>query len=212
MRQEWSSDELIAAWTLVDEDWPLVGNKTGATRLGFAVLLKFFEIEARFPQHVGEVPQPAVAYLAEQVNVPAAEFAKYSWSGRSIEYHLAQLLDARRFPELVAIVAAGLFDGPPAATLDDPDYDFHFWPAPHPRRRGQPHRTAMNEPRHVHTPGIPMSTRRIAARGLGWDRLAEPGTDGYGRFYDLPDPQGSHRALARPGEGGRAHMTASSDR
>ena len=34
----------------MDEDWPLVANKTGATRLGFSILLKFFEIEARgFP-------------------------------------------------------------------------------------------------------------------------------------------------------------------
>jgi len=29
------------------------GNKTGATRLGFAVLLKFFEIAARVPERGG---------------------------------------------------------------------------------------------------------------------------------------------------------------
>jgi hypothetical protein len=34
----------------MSEDWRLVGNKTGSTRLGFALLLKFFEIEARFPR------------------------------------------------------------------------------------------------------------------------------------------------------------------
>jgi len=56
MRMEWSDDELVASWTLVGEDWSLVGNKTGATRLGFAVLLKFFEIEARFPPAPDEVP------------------------------------------------------------------------------------------------------------------------------------------------------------
>lgn len=38
MRQEWSPDELVSAWTLVDEDRPLVGNKAGATRLGFSLL------------------------------------------------------------------------------------------------------------------------------------------------------------------------------
>lgn len=29
------------------EDWRLVGNKSGATRLGFSLLLKFFELEGR---------------------------------------------------------------------------------------------------------------------------------------------------------------------
>ncbi|ASQ93570.1 hypothetical protein CGL27_11320 [Streptomyces sp. 11-1-2] len=45
MRQEWSPEELLASWTLVDGDWDLVANKTGATRLGFSLLLKFFELE-----------------------------------------------------------------------------------------------------------------------------------------------------------------------
>ena len=42
MRQDWEPEDLLAAWTLVEDDWRLVANKTGATRLGFAVLLKFF--------------------------------------------------------------------------------------------------------------------------------------------------------------------------
>ena len=48
MRREWSPEELIESWTLLGPDWTLVGNKSGATRLSFALLLKFFEIEARF--------------------------------------------------------------------------------------------------------------------------------------------------------------------
>jgi hypothetical protein len=43
-------EDVIGSWTLVGKDWRLVvGNKSGATSLGFAVLLKFFEIEGRFP-------------------------------------------------------------------------------------------------------------------------------------------------------------------
>ncbi|WP_433207959.1 hypothetical protein ACQP1G_22965 [Nocardia sp. CA-107356] len=38
MRQEWSTENLIGSWTLVGEDWRLVGNKSGATRLGFSLL------------------------------------------------------------------------------------------------------------------------------------------------------------------------------
>ena len=29
---------MIACWTLGDEDWRLLGNKSGSTRLGFALL------------------------------------------------------------------------------------------------------------------------------------------------------------------------------
>lgn len=96
---EWSDDELVASWTLVGEDLSLVGNKTGATRLGFAVLLKFFEIEARSPRAPDEVPPSAVAYLAEQLRVDADEFAGYAWSGRTIEYHRAQVRAAFGFRE-----------------------------------------------------------------------------------------------------------------
>jgi Domain of unknown function (DUF4158) len=53
-------------WTPIGAWW---ANKSGATRLGFAVLLKFFELESRFPRHAGEAPPAAVAYFAEQVRV-----------------------------------------------------------------------------------------------------------------------------------------------
>jgi hypothetical protein len=59
VRREWSTEELIGSWTLVGEDWRLVGNKSGATRLGFALVLKFFEIEARFPRAADELPPAA---------------------------------------------------------------------------------------------------------------------------------------------------------
>ncbi|MGH9021706.1 MAG: DUF4158 domain-containing protein, partial [Acidimicrobiia bacterium] len=99
MRREWSAEELIACWTLVDEDWALLGNKTGATRLGFGVLLKYFELEARFPRHAGDVPRPAIDYLAQQVKVPTEQFAGYDWSGRAIKYHRAQIRQALGFRE-----------------------------------------------------------------------------------------------------------------
>ncbi|EID77472.1 MULTISPECIES: hypothetical protein [Rhodococcus] len=52
MRREWEPEDLIACWTLVEPDWELVANKSGPTRIGFVALLKFFEIEARFPQYI----------------------------------------------------------------------------------------------------------------------------------------------------------------
>ncbi|MFD9286124.1 DUF4158 domain-containing protein, partial [Streptomyces mirabilis] len=95
MRQEWSPEELLASWTLVDGDWMLVANKSGATRLGFSLMLKFFEIEARFPEFVEEFPQPAVEYVAALVKVPATELAKYDLAGA--KRHRKQIREALGF-------------------------------------------------------------------------------------------------------------------
>ncbi len=99
MRREWTPEELIESWTLLDDDWRLVGNKTSVTRLGFSVLLKYFELEARFPRHAGEVPQAAVRYVAAQVKVDPALFRQYPWAGSTIEYHRAQIRAALGFRE-----------------------------------------------------------------------------------------------------------------
>ena len=75
MRREWEPEDLIAGWTLLDDDWVLVGNKTGVTRLGFGLLLKFFELEGRFPRHAGEIPKAAVDYVG--VEEPADSRWRY---------------------------------------------------------------------------------------------------------------------------------------
>ncbi|WP_249349705.1 DUF4158 domain-containing protein [Microbispora sp. H10836] len=99
-RQEASvGGEPPVQWKLLDGDWELVGNKTGATRLGFGLLLKFFEQEGRFPRHSGEVPKAAVDYVAGQVKVDPVLFAEYRWSGSTIEYHRKQVRDALGFRE-----------------------------------------------------------------------------------------------------------------
>ncbi|AQW48273.1 Tn3 family transposase [Streptomyces violaceusniger] len=95
MRQEWSPEELLASWTLVEGDWKLVANKTGVTRLGFCLMLKFFGIEARFPEFIEEFPQSAVEYVADLVKVPAAELAKYDLTGA--KRHRKQIREALGF-------------------------------------------------------------------------------------------------------------------
>ncbi len=94
MRAEREPDELIDAWTLVEGDWKLVGAKTGAARLGFSVILKFYEIEGRFPAYPEEIPPAAVNHVASLVKVEPGLFGKYSWRGRTIERHRAQIRKA----------------------------------------------------------------------------------------------------------------------
>jgi hypothetical protein len=42
MKRQWEPEELIEHFTLVESERVLLANKTGASRLGFAVLLKCF--------------------------------------------------------------------------------------------------------------------------------------------------------------------------
>jgi hypothetical protein len=105
MKRAWQAEELLAQWTLLPGDWPLVGNKHGPTRLGFAVLLKCFQCEGRCPHHPHEVPPSVVAYLAQQVDITPEAWAQYDWHGRSIEYHRAQMRQHVGFRE--ATVADG---------------------------------------------------------------------------------------------------------
>jgi Domain of unknown function (DUF4158) len=97
VHRDWELEDLIACWTLDEADWRLLANKTGATRLGFALLLKFFDLEGRFPTDRAQLPAAAVDYVAGLVRVPAAELAGYAWQGRTIEYHRAQIRAERRF-------------------------------------------------------------------------------------------------------------------
>lgn len=99
MKRQWEAEELVEHWTLDAEDRALLGNKTGATRLGFAVLLKYFQQEGRFPQHKNEVPGIVITFLATQVSVEASAYLQYAWQGRTIEYHRAQIREALGFRE-----------------------------------------------------------------------------------------------------------------
>ena len=91
MRQEWELDDLVTSWTLLSADLELLDGKHEASRLSFALMVKFFEVEARFARSPEEVPAQAVVYLAEQVKVEPADFVGYRWDGRSIKYHREQI-------------------------------------------------------------------------------------------------------------------------
>src|SRR5215210_3785491 len=67
MKRNWTTEELVEDWTLLPNELVLLDNKTGATRLGFALLLKFFQLEARFPFTKNEMPRGVVTYVANKL-------------------------------------------------------------------------------------------------------------------------------------------------
>ncbi|NSL42752.1 DUF4158 domain-containing protein [Streptomyces sp. 8P21H-1] len=71
----------------------------GATRLGFAVLLKFYTQYGRFPRGRVELAGEAVEFVARQVQVPASELGFHDWTARTVEYHRAQIREHLGFRE-----------------------------------------------------------------------------------------------------------------
>ncbi|MCK9897196.1 DUF4158 domain-containing protein [Frankia sp. AgB32] len=92
-------DELVEHWTLLDDERELIAGKRGPTRLGFAVMLKFFTQLGRFPRGRGEVPDEAVEYVARQVGVEPGDLGFYEWTGRTIKYHRVQIREHLGFRE-----------------------------------------------------------------------------------------------------------------
>jgi TnpA family transposase len=88
MKHNWTLDELIDSWTLLPNELELISNsKAGHNRLGFALLLKYFQIEGKFPRHRREIPQTAVDYVARQLKLPSEVYQLYEWGGRVIARH-----------------------------------------------------------------------------------------------------------------------------
>jgi hypothetical protein len=92
--RELDEDELIGNWTLVCDELEQLSGRRGATKLVFALLLRFYAVHGRFPSGRSEIPDQAVAHVARLVDVPASDFGFYELAGRTIKAHRA---DIRRY-------------------------------------------------------------------------------------------------------------------
>jgi len=84
-------EELVEHFTLLPDELRLLRNKTGATRLGFGLLLKYLAWKGRWPRGRSELPDNAIEHVARQVKVPAEELGFYDWDGRTIKAHRAEI-------------------------------------------------------------------------------------------------------------------------
>ncbi len=91
MKRQWDSEELVEHFTLLPDERTLLEDKSAANQLGFAVLFKFFQIEARFPATKQEVPKQITSYIARQLDGSAKLYQEYQWQGRTIERHRAEI-------------------------------------------------------------------------------------------------------------------------
>jgi hypothetical protein len=91
MRQNFTPQELADHFTLLPAEQELLANKTGSNRLGFVVLLKYFQWEGRFPEHLQEVPRAVVDHIAHTLTMPVERYLQYDLEGRSARYHKEQI-------------------------------------------------------------------------------------------------------------------------
>ncbi|MFJ3308327.1 DUF4158 domain-containing protein [Streptomyces sp. NPDC086549] len=93
MGRDLGLDGVVDHFTLSGDEAGWLRNKTGATRLGFAVQLKFLTWRGRFPRMRLELPPDAVEHVAKQVGVAASELAFYDFSSRAAKRHRSELRD-----------------------------------------------------------------------------------------------------------------------
>ena len=91
MKRKWENHELAKHWTIDEEEQPLIRQKRGVNRLGFALLLKFFQLKGRFPERKNEIPRVIRAFVAEQLSVNADDYEQYDWEGRGIKRHRVEI-------------------------------------------------------------------------------------------------------------------------
>ena len=83
LKRIWDTDELIATFTLTEDEMRWLGGRTASSQLGQAILLKCLQHEGRFPEKAQDVPSPIVQYIAQQLSIEADEYIRYGWTGRT---------------------------------------------------------------------------------------------------------------------------------
>jgi hypothetical protein len=90
MKRHWDEQALVERWSLTQDELELLRSRTERSRLGFAVLLKFFQVEGRFPTERKEVPAVALDYVAAQVEASRDLFSEYDLAARSCQRRMGQ--------------------------------------------------------------------------------------------------------------------------
>ncbi|MER5757450.1 DUF4158 domain-containing protein [Streptomyces sp. NPDC002088] len=93
MGRDLGLDGVVDHFILSGDEAGWLRNITGATRLGFAVQLKFLTWRGRFPGMRLELPPDAVEHVAEQVGVAASELEAYDFTSRAAKRHRSELRD-----------------------------------------------------------------------------------------------------------------------
>jgi TnpA family transposase len=119
MKHNWHPEELSEHWTLSAEEKRLTQDKRHPLKLGYVVLLKFFQYQGRFPKSAREVPHRIIKHIAVQLEIDPTSWNHYGWAGRTIKYHRAEIRKLLGFREATAADSEALADWLCAHCLPD---------------------------------------------------------------------------------------------
>ena len=91
VKPSWDTEELIENWTLLPQELELAKKKVGGNQIGFALLLKHFQLFAYFPEDKSSISQVVISYIASQVNLPESDYSDYDWQGRSAKVYRVEI-------------------------------------------------------------------------------------------------------------------------
>lgn len=106
-----TDDDLAADWFILPAERKLLANKSRTTHVGFSILLKYFQLEGRFPASPKDIPSSVVQYVAYQLDASAEDWGVYPWAGATIKRHRLEIREWYGYRE---------------ATLNDKN-DFRQW-------------------------------------------------------------------------------------
>ena len=81
-------------WLLQPDEMSLLPGMTDKGRLGFALQLKFRQVNGRYPERLDEIVAPVVEVLAKQVGIDAGTLSTYELDSRQSQRHRQMI---RRF-------------------------------------------------------------------------------------------------------------------
>ncbi len=91
VKPNWDTEELIENWTLLPQELELVKNKVGGNQIGFTLLLKYFQLFARFPEDKSSIPKVIISFIASQINIPESSYSNFDFKGRSARVYRAEI-------------------------------------------------------------------------------------------------------------------------
>ncbi len=97
MKQQWTAEELEDFWMLHPEEFKILQNKSGETRLSFIFMLKYFQLFNHFPNDQDIISPSVLSYLAKQVDVADIIFKKYNFSNSTSKVHKRQIREFLEF-------------------------------------------------------------------------------------------------------------------
>jgi TnpA family transposase len=97
VKHYWSTEDILEHFILLPAELEFLGIKADHNRLGKALLLKFFQYEGRFPENIDEVPNLAITYVAQQLEVSERVIDQYDWHGRRSSDHRKDIRELMGF-------------------------------------------------------------------------------------------------------------------